>query len=197
MFTAAILAEIMMEKIQKQGGVRMNWSNAAVYPIMSGVEILYFGKETPEENKNQQSILCNDSGAIGFSMCMKNDFCFVHRPDKKFPAAFIRYCWDVSVLIAPSKIQPEDFLRMPEVEQYIHKAPDIFQTNERFCVIKVPPPIREIFDELIQIPLPPTMFKFYMQIKVMELMLQLDCLNIFGTNVHFYPYSDGPAPNSR
>lgn len=190
MFTAMILAEIVMKEFQKQGGVPMNWSSAAVYPIMSGIEILYFGKTIPEEKEGKRSVLCDDPNTIAFSMCMKDNFCFVHRTDKKFPAAFFRYQWDVSVLIAPSQIQSEDFLLLPEVERYIRKAPDAFQINEQFCVIKVLPQIREIFDELLQIPLPPTMFKFYMQIKVMELMLQFDCLNMFGTNVHFYPYGN-------
>lgn len=173
----------------------MDYQQAKACSIMPGVEILYFGKDGPEQVETKTSDLYKNTEAITISACLDNNFCFIHGPDKDFPIPFIWYFCEIAIIIDTHLIEHRDFQMFPQVEQYIQKASDIFRVEDQFCTFKMTPEIKQIFKELQQIPLPPTMFHFFMQLKVMEMVLLLSQLNLYSTNVHFYPYAHLPEKN--
>lgn len=86
MFGINPLIDILMEKIQREGGLDVNYQSAEAFGVLSGIELLYFRENVPAQAEPQTSILCNKSDSIIFSICMENDFCFILSPRKKLPA---------------------------------------------------------------------------------------------------------------
>ncbi|MDO4306934.1 MAG: hypothetical protein Q4C77_08870 [Eubacteriales bacterium] len=176
-----------MEKRQI-GGEITNFDQAAVFPIIPGMEILYFGKECPEQEQKTYSKLKDLPSTIIVQKCTTSDFCIIYRMGKHLPTAFIRYSVDMVILINPEQICIDDMQVAPVVWQYIQDMANTFQIDQRFCVVKAQPEMKEIFEELQSIPLPPRMFRFYMLLKVTELFLQFSAMNLYSARVHFYPY---------
>lgn len=179
------------------GGEVTNYDQARVFPVIPGLEILYFGKDCPEQEQGVSSNLKGAPETIIIQKCSESDFCIAYRVGKHLPAAFIRYGCDMAILINPERLCYADMQFYPDVWEYLQHMADTFQIDRQFCVIKNSPPIREIFDELQQIPLPPTMFRFYMLLKSVELFLQFSILNLYSTQVHFYPYKELPAKGDQ
>ena len=192
MFGINPLIDILMEKIQREGGLDVNYQSAEAFGVLSGIELLYFRENVPAQAEPKTSILCNKSDSIIFSICMENDFCFILSPGKKLPAFFARYLCDMSVVLNIPLINTGDFQWLSDIDTVINKISEKFYKEEQFCVIKVSPEIKEVFAEMLEVPLPSNRFKFYMQLKVAELMLLLSDFNLYSSLVHLYPYSTPP-----
>ena len=192
MFGINPLIDILMKKIQREGGLDVNYQSAEAFGVLSGIELLYFRENVPTQAETQTSILCNKSNSIIFSICMENDFCFILSPGKKLPAFFARYLCDMSVVLNIPLINTGDFQWLSDIDTVINKISEKFYKEEQFCVIKVSPEIKEVFAEMLEVPLPSNRFKFYMQLKVAELMLLLSDFNVYSSLVHFYPYCTPP-----
>lgn len=188
-FTPITLLLAEMEK-QQIGGEIMNYDQATVFPIIPGIEILYFDKECPKQEQKTCSKLKDMPSTIIMQMCLSNDFLIIYHIGAHLPTAFIRYGVDIVILVNPEQLCKEDMQAFPETWKFVQSMGDILQIDKQFCVIKTPPEMKEVFEELQQIPFPPTMFRFYMLLKVMELLLQFSALNLYSTKVHFYPYKE-------
>ncbi len=187
MFGINPLIDILMEKIQREGGLDVNYQSAEAFGVLSGIELLYFRENVPAQAEPKTSILCNKSDSIIFSICMENDFCFILSPGKKLPAFFARYSCDMSVVLNIALINTGDFQWLSDIDTVINEISEKFYRQEEFWVIKVSPEIKEVFVEMLEVPLPSNRFKFYMQLKVTELMLLLSNFNMYSSFVHFYP----------
>ncbi|MDO4286337.1 MAG: hypothetical protein Q4C40_01270 [Eubacteriales bacterium] len=178
-----------MEK-QQIGGEITNYDQAMVFPIVSGIEILYFNKDCPAQEQKVCSQLKDIPSTIVIQKCSMSNFCIIYQVGKHLPTAFIRYGVDIVILVNPQQLCEEDMQAFPEIWEYIQGLADLLQIDSQFCVIKIASQLKEIFDELQQIPLPPTMFRFYMLLKVIELFLQFKIMNLYSIQVHFYPYKE-------
>lgn len=165
-----------------------NYNTAKVFPVVPGIEILYFNKECPEQTQYIHSKLWDKSSTIIIHKSLINDFCMIYEAGRDLPASFTRYGCDLALLVNTDNLHFEDMQAFPQIWEFVHGMRGIFGLEEQLCVIKCSFEIKEIFDELHQIPLPPTMFRFYMLLKTIELLLQFSNMNLYGTQVHFYPY---------
>lgn len=170
------------------GGEITNFDQAMVFSIVPGIEILYFNKVCPEQEQSSRSKLKDIPTTIIVQKCSTSDFCVVYRIGTHLSAAFIRYGVDIAILVNPEQLSIEDMQAAPEAWKFIQNMADTLDIDNQFCVIKISPEIENIFEELSQIPLPPKMFRFYMLLKMMELFLQFSIINLYSTQVHFYPY---------
>lgn len=166
-----------------------NYDTAKVFPVVPGIEILYFNKECPEQTQYIHSKLWDKSSTIIIHKSQINDFCMIYESGRDLPASFTRYGCDIALLVNTEDLHFEDMQAFPQIWEFVHGMKGNFGLEEQLCIIKCSSEIKEIFDELHQIPLPPTMFRFYMLLKTMELFLQFNNMNLYGTQVHFYPYS--------
>lgn len=196
MFGLNPLIDILMERIEQEGGLDVNYQSAQAFNVLTGIELLYFRENAPAQAEIANSNLCDKSDSIIFSICMENDFCFVLSPGKKMPVFFARYLCDMSVVLNIPLINAEDFQWLSDIDTIINRISEKFYKEEQFCVIKVSSEIKEVFSEMLQVPLPPNRFKFYMQLKVAELMLLLSDFNVYSSLVHFYPYCPPPKGGS-
>lgn len=168
----------------------MDINQATVFPIIPGMELLYFIKACPDEETNLRSVLKDEPGTIIIQKSTVCDFGIIYRAGKHLPVSFTRYGCDMAVLINASLLQNEDMQAFQETWSFVQSMEERFQLEQQFCVVKLLPKLKEIFEELRQIPLPPTMFRFYMQLKVLEILIQLSDLNFYSKQVHFYPYQE-------
>lgn len=182
--------DILLAEMEKRqiGGEITNFDQATVFSIVPGIEILYFNKVCPEQEQSSRSKLKDIPTTIIVQKCLTSDFCVVYRIGTHLPTAFIRYGVDIAILVNPEQLSIEDMQAAPEAWKFIQNMADTLDIDNQFCVIKISPEIENIFEELSQIPLPPKMFRFYMLLKMMELFLQFSNINLYSTQVHFYPY---------
>lgn len=188
MFFINPLIDILMEKIQREGGLDVNYQSTQAFDVLSGIELLYFNENAPTQAETKKSTLCNKSNSIIFSICMEDNFCFILSPGRKMPAFFARYFCDMSVVLNIPLINVEDFQWLSDIDTVTSKISEKFCKEEQFCVIKVSPEIKRVFTEMLEVPFPSNRFKFYMQLKVAELMLLLSEFNVYSSLAHFYPY---------
>lgn len=153
-----------MEELEKRkmGGEIVDYDRATLFPIIPGIELLYFNKDCPEQEISSKSVLKDIPSTIIVQKSSTSDFCIIYRMKKHLPVSFVRYGCYIVFLINP----------------------------EQFCAVKLSPEMNEIYGELQQIPLPPTMFRLYMRLKVFEMLLRLSTVNLYSTQVHFYPYKE-------
>lgn len=188
----SIVSEIIMENLEKHqiGGEIMDVGRATVFPIIPGIELLYFVDECPDKGTDSHSALKDEPGTIIIQKSAVCDFGIIYRLGKHLPVSFTRYGCDMAVLINASLLRSEDMQAFQETWSFVQGMEERFHLEQQFCVVKLLPKLKEIFEELRQIPLPPTMFRFYMQLKVLEILIQLSDLNLYSKQVHFYPYQE-------
>lgn len=188
----SIVSEIIMENLEKHqiGGENMDVGRATVFPIIPGIELLYFVDECPDKGTDSHSALKDEPGTIIIQKSAVCDFGIIYRLGKHLPVSFTRYGCDMAVLINASLLRSEDMQAFQETWNFVQGMEERFHLEQQFCVVKLLPKLKEIFEELRQIPLPPTMFRFYMQLKVLEILIQLSDLNLYSKQVHFYPYQE-------
>ena len=181
-----------MENLEKHqiGGEIMDVDRATVFPIIPGIELLYFVEKCPDKGTDSHSVLKDEPGTIIIQKSAVCDFGIIYRLGKHLPVSFSRYGCDMAVLINAGLLRSEDMQAFQEIWGFVQGMEERFQLERQFCVVKLPPKLKEIFEELRQIPLPPTMFRFYMQLKVLEILIQLSDLNLYSKQVHFYPYQE-------
>ncbi len=181
-----------MKELEKNGlgGEIVNYDLATVFPIISGIELLYFNKNGPKQDNDIKSVLKDIPSTIIVQKCSMGDFCIVYQMGKHLPVYFSRYGCETALLINTEMLPKEDMQAFLEIWEFAQNMAGKFQLGQQFLVAKLCPQMKEIFEELQQIPFPPIMFRFYMQLKVYEILIQLSILNLYGTQVHFYPYQD-------
>lgn len=181
-----------MENLEKHqiGGEIMNVDRATVFSIIPGIELLYFVEECPDKGTDSHSVLKDEPGTIIIQKSAVCDFGIIYWLGKHLPVSFTRYGCDMAVLINASLLRSEEMQAFQEIWGFVQDMEERFQLERQFCVVKLLPKLKEIFEELRQIPLPPTMFRFYMQLKVLEILIQLSDLNLYSKQVHFYPYQE-------
>lgn len=181
-----------MEELEKRkmGGEIVDYDRATLFPIIPGIELLYFNKDCPEQEVSSKSVLKNLPSTIIVQKSSTSDFCIIYRMKKHLPVSFVRYGCDIVFLINPEQICEEDVQAFPEIWKFIQEMDGKLQLEKQFCAVKLSPEMNEIYGELQQIPLPPTMFRFYMRLKVFEMLLRLSTVNLYSTQVHFYPYKE-------
>lgn len=168
----------------------MDVDRATLFPIIPGIELLYFIKDCPNEVTKSHSALKDEPGTIIIQKSTVYDFGIIYRLGKHLPVSFTRYGCDMAVLINVNLLHSEDMQAFQEIWSFVQSMEEQFQLEGQFCVAKLSPKLKEVFEELCQIPLPPTMFRFYMQLKVLEILIQLSNLNLYSKQVHFYPYQE-------
>lgn len=161
---------------------------AKVFSVIPGLEILYFNKECSGQKQYIQSELCSVSSSIVIQKSITNEFCMIYQVDKNLPASILRYGCDMAVMINAEMLHFEDIQLFPEIWEFVQGMKENFKLEKQFCLMKYSSEIKGVFEELCQIPLPPTMFRFYMLLKALELLLYLSNTNLYSTQVHFYPY---------
>lgn len=188
----SIIAEIVMEELKKRkiGGEIVDYDRATIFPIIPGIELLYFNKDCPEQKVGTKSVLKTMPSTIILQKSSSSDFCIIYQVGKHLPVSFIRYGYDTVFLINTDLICKYDMQAFPEIWNYVQEMGDKLQLEKQFCVVKLSSEMSEIYRELQQIPLPPTMFRFYMRLKVFEMLLQLSTVNWYSKQVHFYPYTE-------
>ena len=188
----SIVSEIIMENLEKHriGGEIMDLGQATVFPIIPGIELLYFIEDCPDGGLASCSALKDEPGTVIIQKSAVCDFGIIYQSEKHLPVSFTRYGCDMAVLINASLLNGEDMPAFQEIWSFVQNMEERFQLECHFCVVKLLPELRELFEELRQIPLPPTMFRFYMQLKVLEILIRLSDLNLYSKKVHFYPYQE-------
>lgn len=166
----------------------MKYDSAIVFPIVQGLEILYFGKECMEKLSDNYSELIDMQATIALQKCLIDDFCIIYQIGKSLPSAFERYGCDIVILVNAELLKFEDMQAFPEIWKFIQGINEVFKLDEQFCVFKTLPKMKEVYEELHQVSFPPKMFRFYILLKSMELFLLLSDLKPYSTQVHFYPY---------
>lgn len=186
------VAKLVMKELEKRkiGGEIVDYDRATIFPINPGIELLYFNRECHKQESSAKSVLKDMPSTIIVQKSAASDFCIIYRMGKHLPVSFIRYGCDTVFLINTDLIRKEDMEAFPEIWNFVQEMGNKFELEKQFCAVKLSPEINEIYGELQQIPLPPTMFRFYMQLKVFEMLLRLSDVNIYSTQVHFYPYKE-------
>ena len=181
-----------MENLEKHqiGGEIMDVDRATVFSIIPGIELLYFVEKCPDKGTDSHSVLKDEPGTIIIQKSAVCDFGIIYRLGKHLPVSFTRYGCDMAVLINASLLHSEDMQAFQETWNFVQGMEERFHLEQQFCVVKFLPKLKELCEELRQIPLPPTMFRFYMQLKVLEILIQLSDLNLYSKQVHFYPYQE-------
>lgn len=187
-----IVSEIIMENLEKHriGGEIMDVDRATVFPIIPGIELLYFIDDCPYKETNSHSVLKDEPGTVIIQKSAVCNFGIIYRLGKHLPVSFTRYGCHMAVLINAGLLHSEDMQAFQEIWSFVQGMEGQFQLERQFCVIKLSQKLKEVFGELCQIPLPPTMFRFYMQLKALEILIQLSDLNLYSKQVHFYPYQE-------
>lgn len=181
-----------MEELEKRkmGGEIVDYDRATTFSIIPGMELLYFNKDCPEQEIRTTSVLKDIPSTIIIQKSSMSDFCIIYRMGKHLPVSFIRYGCDAVFLINTDLICNDDVQAFPEIWNFVQEMDDKLQLEKQFCAVKLSSEMNEIYGELQQIPLPPTMFRFYMRLKVFEMLLRLSTVNWYSKQVHFYPYTE-------
>lgn len=167
----------------------MNYEQVTVFSIIQGLEILYFNKDCSEQREKAQSKLKDNPSTIAIQKSLNGNFCIIYQIRNKLPISLARHGCDIMFLINSGLLRDEDMQAFPDTWEFIKHMIQIFKLESDFCVIKLSNKMQHIFDELNEIPLPPTMFRFYMLLKALEIFILLSELNIYSSQVHFYPYN--------
>jgi hypothetical protein len=166
----------------------MNFEQAVVFPIIQGLEILFFNKRYSEQEQKTQSKLKDISSTIVIQKSLNSDFCIIYQLKNKLPKSLARHGCDIVLLVNIELLCAEDMQTFPDTWEFVKNMIEIFKLETHFCVIKLSEKMKYIFEELAEIPLPPTMFRFYMLLKAIEIFVLLGELNLYSSQVHFYPY---------
>lgn len=166
----------------------MDYEQATVFPIMQGLEMLYFNKNCSEKKEKVQSKLKNIPSTIAIQKSLNGDFCIIYQLQNIMPVSLARHGCDIVLLVNAEMLQDEDMQGFPDTLAFIRNMIKRFELETNFCVIKLSDKMKNVFEELNEIPIPPTMFRFYMMLKALEIFVLLSELNIYGSQVHFYPY---------
>lgn len=165
----------------------MNYEQANVFPIISGLEILYNGEECPKYEQAIPSKLMDIPSTIIIQESLKDSFCIIYQISNTLPTSLTRYDCDVAFLLNVEQLCFEDLQEFPDIWDFVNAIIDVFELKTHVCVIKPTHKIKSVFKELREIPLPPTMFRFYILLKALETLLLLKEINIYSSQVHFYP----------
>ncbi len=168
----------------------MDYDQKFIFPIMRGIEVALSNKTEQQREQCVDSELVTIPSTLILQKSAENDIFLIYQSDKQLPMPFAKQGHGIIVLLNPNLMQYEDMQAFPEVWDFVQNMGDKFRVAEQFCAIKLSPQMNEIFMELEQIPIPPTMFRFFVQLKVIELILWLSTVNQYGKQVHFYPYPE-------
>lgn len=185
-----MIRQLKSMAMNRPGGDDVAHNPPIIYPVISGIEVWCYGKTCEVEEYPDVSQLADLPATLLLRGFLKDGFCFIQFAGKKLPEAFLRYDCEVEILINADQIRREDIKAFPEVLDMIQAMPERYGLQNKVCVIKAPPEMKRPFEELRQIPLPPAMFRFYMLLKIVEIVLQLDCFSLYSTQVHFYGYEN-------
>ncbi|MDD3253057.1 MAG: hypothetical protein PHV18_10890 [Lachnospiraceae bacterium] len=166
----------------------MNDDRKLIFPVITGIEVAFSSK--PEQERCVHSELAAVPSTLIFQKSVENDILLVYQAGKRLPAPFAKRQRGDAILIAPDMVAFEDLQAFPELWDFIQSMRDKLYSDRQLCTVKLSPQMKDVFSELEQIPIPPTMFRFFIQLKVFEILLLLSAVNLYGQQVHFYPYAE-------